>query len=89
MRDVPWIIDTALSASPSIACVRLSLRGNHDKLVTIPARLKVEETQKFVKNRKSKKLLESTQKMDENRSCRSTAMGYEKGFYKKLVNPDN
>uniref|UniRef100_A0A915J3S0 Uncharacterized protein n=1 Tax=Romanomermis culicivorax TaxID=13658 RepID=A0A915J3S0_ROMCU len=27
--------------------------------------------------------------MKENRTCCSTTVGYEKGFYKKLTNPDN
>uniref|UniRef100_A0A915L930 Uncharacterized protein n=1 Tax=Romanomermis culicivorax TaxID=13658 RepID=A0A915L930_ROMCU len=52
-------------------------------------RAKVEEMPKFVKNRKSEKLPESPGKMEENRSCHSTAMGYKKGFYKKLVNPED
>uniref|UniRef100_A0A915K3T6 Uncharacterized protein n=1 Tax=Romanomermis culicivorax TaxID=13658 RepID=A0A915K3T6_ROMCU len=61
----------------------------HNILVTLPARLKVEETLKFVENRKSEKPPESTRKMEENCTHRSTALGYEKGFYKKLANPDN
>uniref|UniRef100_A0A915K072 Uncharacterized protein n=1 Tax=Romanomermis culicivorax TaxID=13658 RepID=A0A915K072_ROMCU len=42
---------------------------------------------KFVKNRKSEKLPESTRKMEENCTPHSTALGYEKGFHKKLMNP--
>uniref|UniRef100_A0A915J8I2 Uncharacterized protein n=1 Tax=Romanomermis culicivorax TaxID=13658 RepID=A0A915J8I2_ROMCU len=56
----------------------------YDKLVTVPANLKVEETLKFAKNRKSQKLPESTRKMEENRRPCSTAMGCKKVFYKKV-----